>query len=557
MADESGKTDHNPDALSSPFDWDEFNGILDGLAISHGAQAIADNPHNTGKTGGDNDEAGPDTGAEAPGAAGPQARESEDLPDSGIADAAPNTEAVRETRPNRFSLNPAPEPLPRVEPDELLYHKAKARRRRVLVRRTGTPTRREGRDHDFGQGRGWAEQERTESLAARPAPTSADNRAHITGAGASRSRAVSGRRAPPGLSAFDRALENEMRELADMNHPVASTRPGAPAPTRLRAPSPAGTATYRDSFDDSADFVHQSAPAEGDRGRIMIFGAIAIVAMLLSGVSAVALFSGSNMRISGIRSASVAPESTPVLSVARAPRAEEHTGTVTLKPILSPDKQAGKPVEPMTPRRVTTTRIGPKREARPQGDTRTGAATPPIAAPARPLGTRPVAADPANAEQAGNRSANPDAIALATPGKIRGEPARQGVGQRPPQAAALPPEADPAPAEVDLRILSPVGSEPEDDRARQRRRQLDVLLERGRLIMETGDIASARLIYERVYEAGDPRGALAIASTYDPETLRAFNVIGLAADRDMYRLWSQRAEELANRTGSRFVVGNR
>jgi hypothetical protein len=49
--------------------------------------------------------------------------------------------------------------------------------------------------------------------------------------------------------------------------------------------------------------------------------------------------------------------------------------------------------------------------------------------------------------------------------------------------------------------------------------QLDALLARGNALEATGDLARARLVFQRAVEAGNARAAFMLAETYDPIVL--------------------------------------
>lgn len=73
------------------------------------------------------------------------------------------------------------------------------------------------------------------------------------------------------------------------------------------------------------------------------------------------------------------------------------------------------------------------------------------------------------------------------------------------------------------------------------RNQIERLLKRGKALMESGDIASARLLFERVAAAGDPRGALGVGMTYDPNVYARLSVTGLSPDRERSQYWYEKA----------------
>jgi hypothetical protein len=76
--------------------------------------------------------------------------------------------------------------------------------------------------------------------------------------------------------------------------------------------------------------------------------------------------------------------------------------------------------------------------------------------------------------------------------------------------------------------------------------QVALLMKRGRDAMGNGDIASARLAFRRLADAGNAEGALRLAATYDPRYLAGQNVIGVTGDEAQARLWYQRAMALGS-----------
>jgi hypothetical protein len=68
-----------------------------------------------------------------------------------------------------------------------------------------------------------------------------------------------------------------------------------------------------------------------------------------------------------------------------------------------------------------------------------------------------------------------------------------------------------------------------------------VHLARGEDKLKRGELAAARLYFERVALAGDKRGARGMAWTYDPAILAGLPVLGPGADPAKARLWYERA----------------
>jgi hypothetical protein len=73
-----------------------------------------------------------------------------------------------------------------------------------------------------------------------------------------------------------------------------------------------------------------------------------------------------------------------------------------------------------------------------------------------------------------------------------------------------------------------------------------MLLKRGNELIASGDLAAARLVLQRVAEAGDARGALALAGTYDPMVLEKLAVHGFAPDVAMARSWYEKAQQFGS-----------
>lgn len=78
------------------------------------------------------------------------------------------------------------------------------------------------------------------------------------------------------------------------------------------------------------------------------------------------------------------------------------------------------------------------------------------------------------------------------------------------------------------------------------------LLKRGRDFLTSGDLASARLVLLRAAEAGDREAALALAGTFDPNTLGKLGMQGMA-DVTAARLWYERAEQFGSAEAPRLL----
>lgn len=74
--------------------------------------------------------------------------------------------------------------------------------------------------------------------------------------------------------------------------------------------------------------------------------------------------------------------------------------------------------------------------------------------------------------------------------------------------------------------------------------EITELLDHGDALLRTGDVASARLFYERAAEAGDARAALRLAASFDPAFLNRLGVDKLQANPAKARSWYSRALDL-------------
>jgi hypothetical protein len=98
-------------------------------------------------------------------------------------------------------------------------------------------------------------------------------------------------------------------------------------------------------------------------------------------------------------------------------------------------------------------------------------------------------------------------------------------------SVAQPPNAPPAPA-------TPAAS------PRLSIEEIAELLARGDALLRTGDVASARLFYERAANAGDGRAALRVGGTFDPAFLDRNALRGVRGDPAEARYWYHRAHDL-------------
>ena len=81
------------------------------------------------------------------------------------------------------------------------------------------------------------------------------------------------------------------------------------------------------------------------------------------------------------------------------------------------------------------------------------------------------------------------------------------------------------------------------------------LLARADALVATGDIAAARLVYQRAVTLGSGQAATAIGRTYDPEFLAQLGVVGVVADTDTAAVWYRKGAALSVEAG-RSIVGD-
>jgi TPR repeat protein len=76
--------------------------------------------------------------------------------------------------------------------------------------------------------------------------------------------------------------------------------------------------------------------------------------------------------------------------------------------------------------------------------------------------------------------------------------------------------------------------------------EIAALVTRGDAFLTTGDIASARLFYERAADAGDSAAALRLGATFDPNFLGRVGIRGNPGDPAQAASWYRRARDLGD-----------
>jgi hypothetical protein len=130
-------------------------------------------------------------------------------------------------------------------------------------------------------------------------------------------------------------------------------------------------------------------------------------------------------------------------------------------------------------------------------------------------------------------AASPPAAAAKLPG-------RASLGQEPVLQQPPIPVARAAPPPPAARVEPSVGPAMKPE---ERERALK-LLNRGEAEFSSGEVAGARLLYQRAADAGLPEAAMAMGMTYDPSELSRRGVKGLIGDIAAARKWYGKAQEL-------------
>jgi hypothetical protein len=119
-------------------------------------------------------------------------------------------------------------------------------------------------------------------------------------------------------------------------------------------------------------------------------------------------------------------------------------------------------------------------------------------------------------------------------------PAPSPPGRTPePSASVATPAAPEAAATPRPPVQSPAGQHPSPA-------ELAGLVTRGDAFLSAGDIASARLFYERAADSGNGAAALRLGATFDPNFLGRAGVRGNRGDPAQAAAWYRRARDLGD-----------
>ena len=80
--------------------------------------------------------------------------------------------------------------------------------------------------------------------------------------------------------------------------------------------------------------------------------------------------------------------------------------------------------------------------------------------------------------------------------------------------------------------------------------EIDRLISRAETFLSQGDVVTARLLLQRGAEARDPRAALALGATYDPNMLKRMGTVGIRPEPSQAQKWYERASEYGSREAS-------
>jgi len=128
----------------------------------------------------------------------------------------------------------------------------------------------------------------------------------------------------------------------------------------------------------------------------------------------------------------------------------------------------------------------------------------------------------------------------------------------PPPLAMMPavPEPPPASAAAAAPAAPPIAAPPvavSPPAAPSVSTETEELVARGTSLLVTGDIAGARLYFERAAEAGDGHAALLAGMTHDPLYLEWAGVHGMRGEPEQAETWYRRARDLGEPDAQRCI----
>jgi hypothetical protein len=160
---------------------------------------------------------------------------------------------------------------------------------------------------------------------------------------------------------------------------------------------------------------------------------------------------------------------------------------------------------------------------------------------AESLSERPLLPSPAQEQPAREERPDSEVSSAVTPGP----PDREEIAARP----SAPAHSLPLLKHEEIAANPPISRPPVQDQFDQEK--VTLLLNRGKNLIASGDLAAARIVLRRAVDANNAEAALALAATYDPFVLRELKVYGFTPDAAMARVWYEKATDLGSPTAAR------
>jgi hypothetical protein len=243
------------------------------------------------------------------------------------------------------------------------------------------------------------------------------------------------------------------------------------------------------------------------------------------------------------------PPAEPTTASAFTEPVPPHTEGATAPPST---QTAPPPTEPATAPNPAETTLPPAEPATARASTETEPppAPPPTwpAAAAASTEPAPLPAEPVAAANS-TETTLPAAEPATAPASAETAPPPAEPVAAPVSAETAPPPAEPVAAAASIETAPPSAG-PTAKRAQTPRPlpadQIAILLARGDAFMQTRDIASARLFFERAADAGNGRAALRMGESFDPAFLGRIGIYRNIGDRQLALSWYRRARDLGD-----------
>lgn len=91
--------------------------------------------------------------------------------------------------------------------------------------------------------------------------------------------------------------------------------------------------------------------------------------------------------------------------------------------------------------------------------------------------------------------------------------------------------------------------------AADRQKEADRFVVRGQQLLSTGNVAGARIAFQRAAQAGSAAGALELGATYDPAALQQLGAVRASPDKAAARRWYTRARQLGDPSAADLLQG--